>query len=80
MQKYVSNPLLIDGYKFDLRVYAIMTSCDPLTLYLFDEGIARFSTESYEKPNSQNIKNVFQHLTNYSINKYSENFFCSDDA
>lgn len=35
----------IDGYKFDLRIYAIMISCDPLNIYLFDDGIVRLSTE-----------------------------------
>jgi len=40
--------MLIEGYKFDLRIYVVMTSCDPLTLYIFDDGIVRMSTELYE--------------------------------
>lgn len=50
MQKYLSDPMLIEGYKFDLRVYVVMTCCSPLTLYIYDEGIVRISTEKYEKP------------------------------
>ena len=40
-------------------------------MYLYEEGLARFATEKY---NNNNPKNVFAHLTNYSINKKSENF------
>lgn len=29
-QAYVDNPLLLGGYKFDLRVYALVLSADPL--------------------------------------------------
>jgi tubulin polyglutamylase TTLL6/13 len=37
-------------------------------------AFARFCTEPYQKPNQSNIDNCFMHLTNYAINKNSENF------
>lgn len=39
MQSYIANPMLIEGFKFDLRIYVVMSCCDPLTLHIFDEGI-----------------------------------------
>lgn len=73
-QVYINKPFLIDGYKFDLRIYTLITSCDPLRLYIYDEGLVRFATTRYKEPNPVNISNVFMHLTNYAVNKYSRTY------
>ena len=74
VQKYIHKPHLIDNFKYDLRVYVILTGVNPLRVYVYKDGLARFATAEYEKPSDKNCKNLFMHLTNYAINKESENF------
>lgn len=78
-QVYISRPLLIDDFKFDLRIYALITSIDPLRIYVFNEGLARFATSPYRKLEDQNIANVYMHLTNYSVNKHSQTYSKDDE-
>ena len=68
IQKYISNPLTIRGHKFDMRLYALITNVDPLTVYVFKDGLARFATEQYNTE-ANNIDNNCIHLTNSAINK-----------
>ncbi|CAF1217391.1 unnamed protein product [Rotaria sp. Silwood1] len=74
IQEYIREPYLIDGYKFDLRIYALLTSCDPLRVFIFNNGLVRMSTEKYETPNRKNASHLFMHLTNYSVNKYNVDY------
>ena len=67
-QRYINNPLLIRGHKFDMRVYVLVTSVDPLMVYVYEDGLARFATEPYSK-DRMDITNKCIHLTNASINK-----------
>ena len=41
-RRYVHNPFLIHGHKFDLRLYILLTSCWPLKCFLHKKGLARF--------------------------------------
>lgn len=76
---YVDRPLLINDKKFDMRIYVIVTSFNPLRVYLYDEGLARFATEPYT--NDQDIlKNKFVHLTNFSINKRNVKNFVKNEG
>lgn len=70
MQRYLKNPLLLNGYKFDLRIYVLVTSVNPLEMFIYKEGFGRFSTVPYNlDPNDK--ANKYIHLTNVSINKYN---------
>jgi len=73
----VKNPLLLNGYKFDLRIYVLVTSVNPLEIFIYKEGFGRFSTVPFTlDPNDK--ANKFIHLTNYSINKYNiQNYDCN---
>ena len=44
-QAYIDDPLLIDGLKFDLRLYVLLYGIEPLKIYLFEDGMARFATK-----------------------------------
>ncbi|XP_060656737.1 tubulin polyglutamylase ttll6 [Drosophila nasuta] len=73
-QTYIDRPLLIDGFKFDLRVYTLVTSVDPLRIFVYNEGLARFATHKYMPPALGNSNNVFMHLTNYCVNRRNSNY------
>jgi tubulin polyglutamylase TTLL11 len=79
IQEYIHPPMLLYGKKFDLRIYALLTSLNPLCAFLCDEGLARFCTENYAEPTSSNIGNCFMHLTNYTMNKASVKFIHTDE-
>ena len=70
--------MLVDGYKYDLRIYVAvvggLSPNDKISAFVCDEGLVRFCTEKYKKPTNENFKNSFMHLTNYAINKNSENY------
>ena len=58
-----------------------MTSFDPLRIYIFEDGLARFATTDYVGDHSsRSIRNRYMHLTNYSINKKSQHFVKNVDA
>ena len=74
------KPYLIDNLKFDLRIYVLVYGVDPLRVFVFREGLARFATEEYTGPYKNNLDNLYMHLTNYAINKNSENFEANEDS
>lgn len=76
VSRYIASPLLINSLKFDLRIYVLVSSYEPLRVYIYEEGLARFASETY-KPGHKG--NRFMHLTNYSLNKKSENFVQNED-
>lgn len=73
-QLYITKPMLLDGFKFDLRLYCLVTSVKPLRMYLFHDGLVRMCTEEYVKPTAKNINQVCMHLTNYAVNKNNDDF------
>ncbi|KAL1508501.1 hypothetical protein AB1Y20_004602 [Prymnesium parvum] len=72
VQEYVDPPALLDGYKFDLRLYVLVVAVKPMTVYLYKEGMARFATNRYARPTEANLHDVCMHLTNYALNKHND--------
>lgn len=72
VQYYIEHPLLITQRKFDIRLYALITSCDPLRIYMHKAGLARFCTHKYNLDGDYN--DTHMHLTNFSLNKDDESF------
>jgi len=73
VSRYVENPLLVGGRKFDLRIYVLVTSYSPLRAYLHRQGFARFCTAKYSS-SPADLENVLMHLTNVSVQKHSEDY------
>ena len=76
MQRYLKNPLLLNGYKFYMRIYVLITSVNPVEAFIYKKSFSGFSTQPYTlDPNSK--ANQYIHLTNVSINKYNlKNYYC----
>ena len=47
VQRYLHKPFLIDGFKFDLRIYVYINGIAPLRVYVHKNGLARFATVPY---------------------------------
>jgi hypothetical protein len=49
-QHYLPRPLLLRGYKFDLRVYVLVAAAEPLRVYVHRQGLVRLCTSKYRAP------------------------------
>ncbi|GBF87853.1 hypothetical protein Rsub_00565 [Raphidocelis subcapitata] len=68
VQRYIEDPLLIDGFKFDLRLYVAVTSLDPLRVYVHEQGLARFASRQYSSSAASYCQRR-RHLTNCAVNR-----------
>mmetsp|Transcript_5608 Transcript_5608/g.3997 ORF Transcript_5608/g.3997 Transcript_5608/m.3997 type:complete len:148 (+) Transcript_5608:415-858(+) len=73
VQRYIMNPLLIGGKKFDMRIYVLVVSYQPLTVYLYRTGFGRFTHHRYTNK-IDDIQNTYMHLTNVAIQKTANNY------
>ena len=71
IQKYIENPLIINGRKFDIRQWVLVTDLNPLTVWIFETPYVRFGAENYH---IDDFKNIFSQLTGNSIAKHSDKF------
>jgi len=47
ISEYLSKPHLLNGFKYDLRLYVVVLGLDPLRVYLHKEGLVRICTHKY---------------------------------
>ncbi|KAL3101269.1 hypothetical protein niasHT_028025 [Heterodera trifolii] len=84
VSRYIDRPFLINGLKWDLRVYVLVTSFYPLIAYIYSDGLARFAVhkydEKYEIDKGERGVDMNKHLTNYSLNKMSAEFIRNTDC
>ncbi|XP_063063719.1 protein polyglycylase TTLL10 isoform X2 [Engraulis encrasicolus] len=64
VQKYVQNPLLLNGRKFDVRSYLLIASTCPYMVF-FRHGYVRLTCDLYD-PDTDNLS---AHLTNQYMQK-----------
>ena len=61
-----------------MRVYVLVTSFNPLRIYMYNDGLVRFATEKYSN-DPRKLQKKYVHLTNFSINKTNKNFIKNTD-
>jgi hypothetical protein len=62
IQEFIDRPLLVDGRIFDIGFYVVITSVDPLRVYIFDgEAQVRFCMERYHPFNHKNPRKFILH-------------------
>ena len=68
VQRYLSRPHLLDGYKYSLRCYVAFTAVDPVQAWLFDDGFVKFTSRPYSRA-SDTLSDRVMHLTNPAVQK-----------
>ena len=74
LQKYIERPLLYNGRKFDTRFWVLLTHKNEI--YLFKEGHLKATSFNFTLENND----LYIHLTNYSVQKYSDKFETYEDG
>ena len=70
IQKYLEKPLLYQERKFDIRLWVLFIAEQSDDIYIFRQGHLKASSNKYDV----NSRDLYVHLTNYSVQKYNENF------
>lgn len=74
VQRYIGMPYLLEGKKFDLRVYLLVLNASPLKVLLFQDGLVRLCSTDYVPPKVDNLQNTLMHLTNVAIQRHAVNY------
>lgn len=66
IQRYIKNPLLLEGRKSEIRVYWLVASLDPLLVLMYREGTVRLNTQPFKL---DDFDNTLIHVTNVAQQK-----------
>jgi tubulin monoglycylase TTLL3/8 len=78
VQKYIENPQIIEGYKFDIRQWVLVTDWNPLTIYIWQQPYIRFASEKFDA--DYKSSSAYVHLVNNSVNKSNPTFSAMNEA
>lgn len=65
-QKYIANPFLVNGRKFHLRLYLVITNMQPLRALVHKEGLVLFAASNYSSE-TDTYQDLSIHLTNAAV-------------
>lgn len=72
IQEYLSDLLLYQKRKFDIRAYCLVTQvCGVMRAYWYDEGYIRTSSEPFT---TNTLAEPLVHLTNDAVQKHGPNY------
>jgi tubulin polyglutamylase TTLL1 len=83
VSRYIDNPFLVGRRKFDLRLYVLVTSWQPLQAHIHRSGFARFCAVQYtatpssgsgKRAAAADLGNLYMHLTNVAIQKHGDEY------
>ena len=67
VQKYIESPHLINERKYNIRAFALVTSVNPLHLYIYSNGLVRFTSTPYSIKD-EDLDKLYIHVTNNVLN------------
>ena len=72
LQRYLAQPLLLDGHKFDVRTYLLIVNVED-ELVFYHDGYIRVNAEPYDR-GCTDLDNLWKHLSNVSVQRTHPNF------